>query len=183
MAQPKTDEKPYSTRVSQVSDLEAYVGKELGLTKWVTITQEKIDTFAQATEDFQWIHTDPRRAAQFSPYKTTVAHGFLVLSLASKFCYEAYHIEDAALGINYGLDRVRFPKAVPVGARLRGRIALMEYQSLRKAARLKLKVTFEIEGERRPACIAEFIAVVFTAPESQPAVTKASLGADHPQEP
>ncbi len=180
MAQLKTDEKPYCTRVPRVSDLESFVGKELGLTPWVTITQEKIDTFAQATEDFQWIHTDPLRAAQFSPYKSTIAHGFLVLSLASKFCYEAYQIEDAALGINYGLDRVRFPRAVPVGSRLRGRVVLMDYQNLRKAARIKLQVTFEIEGERRPACIAEFIAVVFSG---ETALHNESVGADGRQAP
>lgn len=153
----------YSTKLAHLADMEQYVGQELGLTEWVKMTQEKIDTFAVATEDDQWIHTDTERAKTNSPYKTTIAHGFLVLSLATKFCYECFTIDDVKMGVNYGLDKVRFPKATPSGSMVRGRISLMSFERKSRGARFKLKVTIEIEGQRRAACIAEFISVCYTA--------------------
>ncbi len=154
----------YSTQIAQVADLKDYVGKELGLTKWVEITQARINMFAEATEDYQWIHINPELSAQYSPYKKTIAHGFLVLSLASKFAYETYAIGDATMGVNYGLDRVRFPNATPVGALLRGRVSLMDCKEIPNGARFKLKMEFELQGEERPACVAEFIAQVYADP-------------------
>ena len=115
---------PPIAQVAHLNELEQYVGKELGLTEWMTIEQDRINTFAEVTEDLQWIHTDPEKSAAFSPYKKTVAHGFLVLSLASKISYDALSIGDVVMGVNYGLDKVRFTNATRSGAKLRGRLAL-----------------------------------------------------------
>ncbi|MEM7105684.1 MAG: MaoC family dehydratase [Bacteroidota bacterium] len=159
--QQQTD-KPYASSFKRLSDMKDHVGKELGLTEWVTITQERINIFADATEDHQWIHVDPKMSAQNSPYKATVAHGFLVLSLASKFTYETYTVDDVVMGVNYGLDRVRFPNATVVGALLRGRVSLMSYAEKDGGARIKLSVVFELKGEEKPACVAEFIGQAYT---------------------
>ncbi len=148
---------PYSTALEHLADLENYIGKELGLTDWVTITQDQINTFAEATGDHQWIHVDVERSKKQSPYKQTVAHGFLVLSLASQFTYETFSIKDVVMGVNYGLDKVRFPNATPAGAKLRGRVSLMTYKTITGGARYKVLVSFEIQGQTKPACVAEFI--------------------------
>ncbi len=154
----------YNTVIPHLVDFKDYVGKELGLTEWIEITQERIDLFAKATEDYQWIHVNPEMSAQYSPYKKTVAHGFLVLSLASKFTYEAYQIGDITMGVNYGLDKVRFPNATPVDALLRGRVSLMECKDIPNGCRFKVKVAFELKGEEKPACVAEFLAQVYADP-------------------
>ena len=155
---------PYSTQLKELEELNDYVGKELGLTEWMTMEQERINSFAEATEDMQWIHTDPERSAAFSPYKKTVAHGFLVLSLASKISYDAFSIENVVMGVNYGLDKVRFPNATKSGAKLRGRVSLMEYDAIPGGAKYKMKIVFELEGEEKPACVAEFLAMAYTMP-------------------
>lgn len=155
---------PYSTQLKELEELKDYVGKELGLTEWMTMEQERINNFAEATEDMQWIHTDPERSAAFSPYKKTVAHGFLVLSLASKISYDAFSIENVVMGVNYGLDKVRFPNATKSGAKLRGRVSLMEYDAIPGGAKYKMKIVFELEGEEKPACVAEFLAMAYTMP-------------------
>ncbi len=153
---------PYHTKFNHLADLKDWIGKELGLTDWHVIDQESINTFARITDDEQWIHIDVEKSKQYSPYKTTVAHGFMVLSLASKFCYETFSIEDVGMGVNYGLDKVRFPNATPVGASVRGRISLMEYEEKQGGARYKMKVVFEQKGQEKPSCVAEFIAMAFT---------------------
>ncbi|MGB2171360.1 MAG: MaoC family dehydratase [Flavobacteriaceae bacterium] len=163
MEEPTTT--PYSTQLSSVSELENFVGKELGLTEWITIEQERINVFADATEDQQWIHTDPEKSAAHSPYKKTVAHGFLVLSMASKISYEAFSIDNIAMGVNYGLDKVRFPNATKSGSALRGRVSLMAYDKIPGGAKYKMKIVFELKGEEKPACVAEFLAIAYTAPE------------------
>ena len=155
---------PYATKLKELGELENYIGKELGLTEWMTIEQESINSFAESTEDRQWIHIDPERSTAFSPYKKTVAHGFLVLSLASKISYDAFSIENIAMGVNYGLDKVRFPNATKSGAKLRGRVSLMEYDAIPGGAKYKVKIVFELEGEEKPACVAEFIAMAYTMP-------------------
>ena len=155
---------PYSTKLKELSELKDYIGKELGLTEWITIEQERIDSFAETTEDRQWIHTDPERSAAFSPYKKTVAHGFLVLSLASKISYDAFSIENVVMGVNYGLDKVRFPNATKSDAQLRGRVSLMEYNAIPGGAKYKVKIVFELQGEEKPACVAEFLAMAYTPP-------------------
>ncbi len=155
---------PYSTQLKELEELKDYVGKELGLTEWMTMEQERINSFAEATEDMQWIHTNPERSAAFSPYKKTVAHGFLVLSLASKISYDAFSIENVVMGVNYGLDKVRFPNATKSDAKLRGRVSLMEYDAIPGGAKYKMKIVFELEGEEKPACVAEFLAMAYTMP-------------------
>ncbi|MEQ8418594.1 MAG: enoyl-CoA hydratase-related protein [Arenibacter algicola] len=167
MEEEKSINKAYSTEISQLSDLTHYLGKELGLSNWITITQDMIDTFARTTEDTQWIHIDPEKSAKYSPYKKTVAHGFLVLSLASKFCFETLKIKDIAMGVNYGLDKVRFMNATPVGALLRARVSLMEFSPFEGGAKYKLKLVFELKGEEKPACVAEFIAQAYVNPNSK----------------
>ena len=155
---------PYNTKVAHLNELEYYVGKELGLTEWMTIDQDRINSFAEVTEDLQWIHTDPEKSAAYSPYKKTVAHGFLVLSLASKISYDALSIDDVVMGVNYGLDKVRFTNATRVGAKLRGRVSLMAFDAFPGGAKYKVSIIFELEGEEKPACVAEFIAMAYTPP-------------------
>ena len=152
---------PYHTHFEKLMDMKDWVGKELGLTDWVTITQERINTFADATEDHQWIHIDIERSKKESPYGKPIAHGFLILSFASKFTYDVYKIDDVVMGVNYGMDKVRFPNATPAGAQIRGRVSLMSFDEKEGGARYKLKVVFEIKGEDKPACVAEFIAQAY----------------------
>ncbi len=156
-------QEPYFTEVERLVDLESFVGKEVGLSPWYTITQEMIDQFAQTTQDEQWIHVDVEKSKQFSPYGTTVAHGFLVLSYASRFTYDCYRLNDVVFGVNYGLNKVRFPNATVSGAKIRGRISLLEYKAITKGARYVLKVVVEIEGQEKPACVAEFVAQAYHA--------------------
>lgn len=155
---------PYNTQLQELSEMNAYVGKELGLTDWMPMEQSRINTFADATEDHQWIHIDPERSAAFSPYKKTVAHGFLVLSMASKITAETFQIDQVAMGVNYGLDKVRFPNATHSGAFFRGRVSLMECNEIPGGAKYKVKIVFEIKGEEKPACVAEFLAIAYAGP-------------------
>ena len=148
----------YQTIFHHLSEMKEVIGQEIGLSAWMEITQAQIDTFAKVTDDEQWIHVDPKKSKDFSPYGTTVAHGFFVLSLASKFAYEMYQVEDAKMVVNYGLDRVRFPNATPVGAHLRGRLSLLDYEEKPGGARVKLEITFELKGQEKPACVAQLLA-------------------------
>ena len=166
----------YATRLTNTSELSAYVGKELGLTQWMPMTQQRINTFADATEDFQWIHTDVERSASFSPYKKTVAHGFLVLSMASKVSYDTFSIENVAMGVNYGLDKVRFPNATKSGNFFRGRVSLLECDEIKGGVKYKMEIVFELKGEDKPACVAEFIAIAYAGPgkKAQEEIAKAT---------
>lgn len=157
-------ETPYQTTLEKLEELNDLVGKEIGLTEWQTISQERINRFAETTEDTQWIHMDLEKSKAYSPYKTTVAHGFLVLSLASKFSYETLNMKDVVMGVNYGLDKVRFPNATREGASLRGRVSVLSYDKIPGGAKYKLNIVFEIKGEAKPACVAEFIAMAYTLP-------------------
>lgn len=167
---------PYSTRLNTLSEMKDYVGKELGLTDWMTMEQSRINTFADATEDHQWIHIDPERSAAFSPYKKTVAHGFLVLSMASKITTETFQVDQMAMGVNYGLDKVRFPNATHSGAFFRGRVSLMECNDIPGGVKYKVKIVFEIKGEEKPACVAEFLVIAYAGPgrEQQAAMAQAT---------
>lgn len=149
------------TRYPHLSDLQALVGQEIGRSDWILVDQARIDAFAAATGDHQWIHVDPARAAT-SPFGMTVAHGFLTLSLLPQFGEEAFAIDDVVMGINYGLDRVRFPSPVKVGSRLRGHFVLQAYQALEGGAQLTVDVTVEIEGQAKPACAAVSLTRRFT---------------------
>lgn len=146
------------TNLAEFSD---HAGQSLGETAYMTITQDMINLFAQATGDHQWIHTDPDQAAQLSPYKTTIAHGFLTLSLAPKLMAELYRIESVKMGINYGSNKVRFTNAVPVGSHLRLKAQLQSVEPQNKGVRVITECIFEIEGNPKPACIAELITLLF----------------------
>jgi acyl dehydratase len=140
--------------------LQAAVGTELGVSGWAEITQERIDLFAEATGDRQWIHVDPERARRESPYGTTVAHGYLTLSMLPVFIYDVIRLEGVRQSVNYGSNRVRFPAPVPAGSRLRGRIRLLAAERMEGGGlRTTLQTTVEIEGSERPACVAETMAV------------------------
>ena len=167
MVEEKVIDKAYSTEIPHLSDLPHYLNKELGLSNWMAITQEMIDSFARTTDDNQWIHINPEKSALSSPYKKTVAHGFLVLSLASKFCYETFQVKDVAMGVNYGLDKVRFMNATRVGSLLRARVSLLEFNPFEGGGKYKLKLVFELKGEEKPACVAEFIAQAYCNPNKK----------------
>jgi acyl dehydratase len=134
------------------------VGREIGVTEWFRVTQERIEKFAEATEDRQWIHIDRGRASHESPYGTTIAHGFLTLSLISHFVKELVQIEGGVrLAVNYGLNRVRFPAAVRADSRIRGRIALLALKELSDSVEATFTVTIESEQSDKPSCVAECI--------------------------
>ena len=150
-------EKAFKTKVDKISDLTAFVGEIVGISDWIQIEQKNIDSFAAGTLDQQWIYTDPVAAADHSPYGTVVAQGFLILALIPKFAYETLHIEDAEMVLNYGLDNVRFPQAVPVGSYIRGKVELVGYEIIDGGAKIKVHITTEIKDEERPACVADFM--------------------------
>lgn len=138
----------------KLADLAPLVGQELGVTDWMRIDQTRIQQFADATDDQQWIHTDPARAAA-GPFRATIAHGFLTLSLLPRFYGEAYRVADVKMGINYGLNRVRFPAPVPVDSRLRARFKLLTFEPIDGGAQLCVEVHVEREGSDKPVCVAE----------------------------
>ncbi len=138
-----------------LESLSSKVGREIGVGDWLTITQDRVDQFADATGDHQWIHVDPDRAAS-GPFGATIAHGFLTLSLLSALV-EADEVPGASMAINYGLDRVRFVSPVPVGARVRARTVLRKVTEVTGGVQAKLEVTVEIEGGERPACVAVWL--------------------------
>ena len=145
---------------ASAAEMIAAVGTELGVSGWVEVTQARIDAFAEATGDRQWIHVDPERARRESPYRTTVAHGYLTLSMLPVFIYDVIRLDGVRQSVNYGSNRVRFPAPVPAGSRLRGRIRLLAAEPMERGAlRVTLQTTVEIEGSERPACVAETMAV------------------------
>ncbi len=134
------------------------VGQEIGVSEWRVITQQQIDQFADATGDHQWIHVDPVRAARESPYGTTIAHGFLTVSLLSELINEAVVIEgDFKLRINYGFNRLRFTGAVPSGARIRGKFVLQSIKEIAGGVEMTWLSTVEVEGREKPALVAEWL--------------------------
>lgn len=145
------------TSFEHLADLQTRVGEEVGVSAWITVDQKRINQFADATGDHQWIHIDAERAAQ-GPFGTTIAHGFLTLSLLPEMSASAFQVLDTRMGVNYGLDRVRFPAPVPSGSRLRGRFKLLKYEPLEGGAQLTVEVTMEREGSAKPVCVAESLA-------------------------
>jgi len=138
--------------------LEELVGKEIGVSEWFEITQERIDQFAQASEDRQWIHVDNTRARKESPFGTTIAHGFLTLSLISHLTRDVIHFESGIQRtVNYGLNRVRFPEAVRVGSRIRTRVGLVACETFPEGMAATYSVTVELEASAKPCCVAEWI--------------------------
>jgi len=149
------------TTYPHLADLQALVGYDLGSSDWVTVDQARIDAFAHATGDHQWIHVDPVRAAS-GPFGVPVAHGFLTLSLVPMLFETGFAISDVRMGINYGLNRVRFPAPVRVGSRLRGRFKLTSFEVIEGGAQMVVESTIEIEGGSKPACVAESVSRRFT---------------------
>jgi acyl dehydratase len=134
-------------------------GLELGPSEWREIRQERIDAFADATEDHQWIHVDPERAAS-GPFETTIAHGYLTLSLLVPFTYELLPVE-GGMAINYGLDRVRFPAPLPVGSRIRARLRVEDVMPVEGGVQVKLAATVERERHEKPVCVAELVSIYY----------------------
>jgi acyl dehydratase len=143
--------------VTGLDALRALVGTELGRSRWFEIGQDRIATFADATDDHQWIHLDPERAARESPFGGTVAHGFLTLSLLPSMLSDVLAMVDAKLVVNYGLNKVRFPAPVPAGSRVRAAIVLAALEDEHGSSQLTLDVTVEREGGTKPVCVAEFL--------------------------
>ncbi len=143
--------------IKTLEDLKASAGREIAVSDWIEITQERINQFAYATGDHQWIHVDRTRAERESPYGSTIAHGFLTLSLVPMFLKEAIQLGDVRMAINYGLNRVRFPSAVRPGDRVRARLAVQSTRDVADATEAVFSVTIETEGAEKPCCVAEMI--------------------------
>jgi acyl dehydratase len=138
--------------------LKDLVGREISVTEWVAVSQERIQQFADVTDDRQWIHVDRERANQESPYGTTIAHGFLTLSLLSRFLRDAIKIQSGVrMSVNYGLNRVRFPAPVVAGARIHARFNLQSIREMPGALEAVFNATIETEGAEKPCCVAEWV--------------------------
>ena len=143
--------------MSSLRDLAGRVGQEVGVSPWLEVTQERIDTFARAIDDFQWIHVDRERAKR-SPFGGTIAHGFLTLSLLSHLAERTFSFSDRRMGVNYGLNRVRFTSPVPAGARVRARFTLQKLEPLEgNGVQVTWSTVVEIEGAQKPALVAEWL--------------------------
>ena len=148
--------------ITGLEQLKAAEGDDLGASDWHEVTQQDIDTFAAVTGDHQWIHTDPERAKD-TPFGGTIAHGYYTLSLAPRFSEQLLALEGFAFGINYGLNRVRFPAPLPVGSRVRMRARIAGVEDISGGAQLTLELSFECEGVDKPVCAAESLARVYAA--------------------
>jgi len=139
------------------AELSSSIGKHLGHSAWMEVTQQRIQLFADATDDQQWIHVDPERAKQ-GPFGAPIAHGYLTLSLVNRFLPEIVEVRGISMGVNYGADRIRFPAPVRVGSRIRGGAELIEVENTQDGGvQAKIRVTVEIEGSDRPACVVDTI--------------------------
>ncbi len=144
------------------NEMHKYVGQEIGVSDWVEVTQERINRFADATGDHQWIHVDVARAARELPGGKTIAHGYLTLSLLPMLNHQISHINNVKHGINYGCNKVRFTSPVPAGSRVRARAKLIAAEPVKNGGvRLTNEMTIEIDGQDRPACVAETMSVVY----------------------
>lgn len=142
------------TVATGIEEVKALVGRSLGYSDWHEVTQEQVNLFADATGDHQWIHTDPDRA-QDGPFGTTIAHGFLTLSLIPMMLPKILRFEGFSMGVNYGLNRVRFPAPVPVGSKVRATAVVDEVTEIKGGVQTRITVTFEVEGGSKPVCVAE----------------------------
>jgi acyl dehydratase len=153
------------TTTLTLAELEQSEGRELGASSWHTLTQEQIDDFAKATGDYQWIHVDPERAAE-GPFGTTVAHGYLTLSMLPMLLSEIVSISDAAMGVNYGTEKVRFTNPVPVGSRVRLHARLVRAERRGPSVIWHVGVQVEIEGKEKPALVGEVVYMAAGAPDA-----------------
>jgi acyl dehydratase len=142
-----------STVIDTLAELDPLVGTNLGTSSWVEVDQSRIDTFAEATNDHQWIHVDPDRAKE-GPFGTTIAHGYLTLSLLIPLWSELLDIREVKTKVNYGLDRVRFPAPVPVGCKVRATATLVEVEQIKGGVQIVVEATIERDGSDKPACVA-----------------------------
>jgi acyl dehydratase len=146
--------------VIDMAGLHQAAGTHAGYTEWQEMTQERVDMFADATDDHQFIHVDPERAKQ-TPFGGTIAHGFLTLSLLAPVSQQLMKVTDAAMGVNYGLDRVRFPAPLPVGSEWRGGLEIAEVNEIPGGLQIKAKITIEVKSSEKPACVAESLVRVY----------------------
>ena len=151
--------------IKHPNDLLTRVGESLGTSEWLVMEQGRIDTFADATGDHQWIHVDPEKAAQ-GPFGACIAHGYLTLSLANKFLPELMQVENVSMGVNYGCDKVRFPNSVKVGQRIRGAGEIVSAEEKSGGVQVVVRITIEVDGEDRPACVVETISRFYPNPSS-----------------
>jgi len=156
-SQPEVSVKNYQN----LAELKALVGSSVGSSDWVTIDQARIDKFADVTGDDQWIHVDPKRAAA-GMFGSTVAHGFLTLSLLPYFIRSSHKVDGARMSVNYGLNRVRFPAPVPVNSRLRAHFKLLSFEPIEGGVQIVTEVTVEREGQAKPVCVAESVGRLYT---------------------
>src|SRR6476661_4389364 len=141
-------------------ELKSKIGEELGVSDWYEVTQERINAFAEATEDFQWIHVEPERARE-TPFGGTIAHGLFTLSLGPKFSYELFTLDGFTFGLHYGYGKVRFPAPVPVGSQVRMRATLTAVDDVPGGLQITITQTFEVEGGEKPVCVAESLSRVY----------------------
>ncbi len=137
-----------------LADLPNHVGEHLGYSEWLTVDQKRIDTFADATDDHQWIHVDPERA-KAGPFGGTIAHGYLTLSMLPRSSFELMHVDDASAAINYGLNKLRFPAPVPVGSRIRTTFRIVDVAEVEGGVQVTTAATVQREGSEKPVCVAE----------------------------
>jgi acyl dehydratase len=146
--------------ISGIDDLRTKVGQELGVSDWIEITQERIDAFADVTDDHQWIHVDPERAKE-TPFGGTIAHGLFTLSIGPALGYSLFTVENIAFALNYGYEKVRFPAPLPVGKRVRMRATLAKVDDVPGGVQMQVTQTFEVEGGDKPCCVAESVARLY----------------------
>lgn len=139
------------TIINSYEEFEAFLGKEIGTSEYVQITQEQIDKFADATLDYQWIHTDPERAARESPFKSTIAHGYLTVSMLTYLWYSIVDVRNVKMIVNYGIESLRFQQPVLVNDKIRAIVSLESIRNLRGIAKIQVKIVVEIEGQKKPA--------------------------------
>jgi acyl dehydratase len=149
-----------TTVFSSAKEILDAVGKDLGATEWIELTQERINKFADATDDHQWIHVDPERA-KTGPFGACVAHGYLTLSLANLFLPQLVEIRNMRMGVNYGCEKVRFPAPVKAGKRIRGRGELVKAEMVGEGVQATIRITIDIDGEAKPGCVVETISRYF----------------------
>lgn len=145
-----------TTKIDGIAGLKERVGDQLGYSEWHEVTQEQVNLFADATGDHQWIHVDVEKA-KAGPFGGPIAHGYLTLSLAPTLISEAFQVTGVSMGINYGLNKLRFPSPVPVGSKVRAGVVLASVEDVSGGAQIQMNVTFEIEGGSKPVCVAEVL--------------------------
>ncbi len=153
---------PTAPTLIDLGDLASHAGQSLGTSSWRTVSQADVDTFARLSGDDQWIHVDPDRAAE-GPFGTTIAHGYFTLSLSTLFLYELVEVTGAALILNYGSNRVRYPTPVPVGSRLRAAVEVADVDAIPGGVQVVYRLTYELDSAPKPACVADIVFRYYTA--------------------